>query len=497
MLPAPLPSRQRARFVSPLACLPNELLGTTFCFLHRHDLASVVRACRAFYTEGQSYLYRFVELSNESPNLQETIALLGTVRVGAFVREVALITTGSRIVPAPTWFPPDVVQHWVGLRRLELSGVPFTTRQDMDLFRRTLETYCRNLQILAYRHDPYLVFPGVEAGMLGGKRGREHTLDFGSANKSAYCLTHITFAGAVAHYLGSAFDTFTTLRFPNLKSLELGTLATHSGSVHHDTTVTSVTSFIVQHNTIEHLSLGKRVPRNGLFFDVDEALISADTLPKLRSFEGCPATLTVFARRGVSSVFLLTALSLFACGENLDDVSAMVRAIRLSPVRVLSSVRDFGIEFPSVVVPSIMADGVHAMSSNAMVRHAMPSNAMLRQRACLDEIAGVFPSVVNYSGTFPAMRSILLKETFGLYPHLETISVPWYTLLVHMEPSGERDYFAPLVGSLPSLNTVVARKPRYTNFKDQVFTFVRNPAGELSKVVREQVRLAGSFSWRP
>jgi hypothetical protein len=61
-----------------------------------------------------------------------------------------------------------------------------------------------------------------------------------------------------------------------------------------------------------------------------------------------------------------------------------------------------------------------------------------------------------------------------------------------MEQSGEKIYFAPLVESIPSLSTVVARKPRYTNFKDQVFTFVRNPTGELSKVIREEVRLAGS-----
>jgi hypothetical protein len=81
---------------------------------------------------------------------------------------------------------------------------------------------------------------------------------------------------------------------------------------------------------------------------------------------------------------------------------------------------------------------------------------------------------------------------FGLYPRLETISVPWYTLLIYMEPSGEKEYFAPLAESLPSLNTVVAHKPRYTNFKDQVFTFVRNPSGELSQVMREEVRLAGS-----
>ena len=157
--------------------LPNELLGTIFSFLHRHDLASVVRACRSFHNLGQSSLYRFVELSSESKNVQETVALLGTVRIGAYVREVALITVGSRSAAHLGWFPPNLVQHWVGLRRLELSGIPFVASQDIDVFRTTLQTHCRKLQILAYRHDPFLAFPDDESGLFGERRGmRDHML---------------------------------------------------------------------------------------------------------------------------------------------------------------------------------------------------------------------------------------------------------------------------------------------------------------------------------
>jgi len=163
------------RLVSRLPYLPNELLGTAFSFLHRHDLASVVRVCRSFRSEGQSSLYRYVELSNESKNLHETIALLGTDRVGAYVRGVALTTTSPRT--AAGWFPPNLAQYWVGLRRLELSGIPFVTSQDLDVFRTTLQTHCRKLQILAYRHDPCVAFPGDESGLLGerGER-RDHML---------------------------------------------------------------------------------------------------------------------------------------------------------------------------------------------------------------------------------------------------------------------------------------------------------------------------------
>jgi hypothetical protein len=228
-------------------------------------------------------------------------------------------------------------------------------------------------------------------------------IDFGSANKSAHSLTHITFTGPVFHYLGSSFDTFLNLRFPNLKSLELGTLAAFSGSVPYATTIASVTRFIVEHNTIEHLSLSKRVPRDpdGVFFHLDGNLITADILPNLRSFEGCPAALTILARRGVTSVFSLASLSLFAFEENLNDLSAVVGTIKSSPAKALTSVRNLRVEFFSIIIPPVMAEGVqegvHAMSSNA---------TSMRERHCLDDIAGVCPNVVNYSGTFPAMCAV-------------------------------------------------------------------------------------------
>lgn len=174
-IPTLLHSKRHALSASPLRCLPNEVVGIAFSFLLRHDLASVVRVCRSFHDEGQRPLYRFVELSSESKNVQETISLLGTVQVGAYVRGVVLTTASSHTAAYPAWFPPDVVQHWVGLCRLELSGVPFMTSQDMDVFRTTLQTHCRKLQILAYRHDPCLAFPGGESGLLGERRGtRDH-----------------------------------------------------------------------------------------------------------------------------------------------------------------------------------------------------------------------------------------------------------------------------------------------------------------------------------
>lgn len=181
----------------------------------------------------------------------------------------------------------------------------------------------------------------------------------------------------------------------------------NSGSVPYAATTASVTRFVVEHNTIEHLSLSKTVPRNGLFFHLDGPLIAIDILPNLRNFEGCPATLTILARRGVLSLFSLTSLSLFACEENLDDISAMVGAIKSSPAKVLASVGDLRVEFlsveipPVVVNPPFMEEGVHVMSSNA---------TSMREMRCLDEIAGLCPNVVNYSGTFPAMCAVSVSS---------------------------------------------------------------------------------------
>ena len=167
---APLHSERHALPAPQFRRLPNEVLGTAFSFLHRHDLASVLRVCRTFHSEGLRSLYRDVELSSESKNVQETIALLKKPLVGAYVREVALTTACSR-KPA-RWFPPNLVQYWVGLRRLQLSGVPFATSHDLDVFRTTLQTHCRQVQILAYRHDSYLAFPSGESGLLAERRER-------------------------------------------------------------------------------------------------------------------------------------------------------------------------------------------------------------------------------------------------------------------------------------------------------------------------------------
>ena len=204
------------------------------------------------------------------------------------------------------------------------------------------------------------------------------------------------------HHIDSSFDSFINLRLPNLKSLEFGTLATNSGSVPYAATTASVTRFVVEHKTIEHLSLSKRVPRNGLFFHLDGPPITVDILPKLRSFEGCPATLTVLAQRGVLSIFYLTSLSLFVCEENLIDVSEMVAAIKSSPGNVLASVGDLKVTLSVVIppgtIPAMVAckEGVHGMSSSTSTR----------EMRCLDKIAQVCPNVVNYSGTFSAMCAV-------------------------------------------------------------------------------------------
>ena len=170
-----------------------------------------------------------------------------------------------------------------------------------------------------------------------------------------------------------------------------------SESVPHATTSAWVTRFLVEHKTIEHLSLSKKVPRIGFFFNLDRSLIAADFLPKLQSFEGCPPTATILARQGVRSMLSLTSLSLFSSGENLYDIFAMIDTIQSSSVGAMASVRDLRVGFPRNFNPHMRGAGVHATSSNTMA---------VRQRSCLDELAGVFPNVVNFHGNFTAMCAV-------------------------------------------------------------------------------------------
>ena len=181
-----------------------------------------------------------------------------------------------------------------------------------------------------------------------------------------------------------------------------------SESVPYATTSAWLTCFLVEHNTIEHLSLSKRVPRNS-FFNLDGALIAADFLPKLQSFEGCPSTVTILARRGVRSMFSLASISLFSSGENLYDMFAMINTIQSSSVSAMTSVRDLRVGFPRNVNPHMVGAGVHAMFTSVMA---------IRQRSCLDEMAGVFPNVVNFAVNFPAMGAVSVSIRLEFSIHL-------------------------------------------------------------------------------
>jgi hypothetical protein len=155
----PQPLKRHSSPLPPLVVrLPSEVLSISFSFLPRHDLASVVLVCRDFRDPGEICLYRIVELSNELPNVHETIKLLGTT-VGTNLREVILITASHRTSTKSTWFPPNVFKNWINLRRLELVGVPFGTGEDIDVFRRNLQEGCQKLQVVSYRHDAYERFP--------------------------------------------------------------------------------------------------------------------------------------------------------------------------------------------------------------------------------------------------------------------------------------------------------------------------------------------------
>jgi len=75
----------------------------------------------------------------------------------------------------------------------------------------------------------------------------------------------------------------------------------------------------------------------------------------------------------------------------------------------MTSVRDLRVGFPRNVNPHMVGAGVHAMFTSVMA---------IRQRSCLDEMAGVFPNVVNFAVNFPAMGAVSVSIRLEFSIHL-------------------------------------------------------------------------------
>lgn len=142
---------------------------------------------------------------------------------------------------------------------------------------------------------------------------------------SSTSLTDISFEGMVVHKTGQPYDLFLQHHFPNLLSLQLGSLIQTNIPLR---TNTLITQFILRHNGIQHLSLGRQ-RSNDMYFQFDETLLEPDSLSRLQSFEGFPENVAALARREVTSLYRITVLSLFCQTEgSLTEIRQMFEIVR-------------------------------------------------------------------------------------------------------------------------------------------------------------------------
>ncbi|PPR02806.1 hypothetical protein CVT26_009592 [Gymnopilus dilepis] len=421
-------------------------------------------------TEVLENVFSDVELCSDDPHIDATLQLLrGERTLGVKVIRASLTTRrplgGVRDTP---WIEPTFMVHWTRLRILELRGFPFDSPSDIKRFLSTLRTSCKRLQEFTFRPvSGSLPSQGFELEGLE-KVSWQTTIDTPLTpilSASAATLAHITFLGRVIHRRGIQYDEFLKLRFPSLKSLELGSLE------HSNTEIRTnqlITTFILAHPSIEHLSLGRSRP-SYFIFQLDADQLKDDSLPALKSFEGYPENVTTLVRRRVQSLFSITSLSL-CCPKEEEDPTRVLREM----VEAVSDVEGMPRQFLSVTKLRF--------ETSAVLNHHTPSNATsLTHHSWMDHLSQLCPNVLTWSGKLPPMNSAHLAKMFAMYEHLEIICLPWLSIIPGM-PSALFDYFGIVSERCGHLRFIVARRPEYTERPNQVFILHRDNAGTLVRV---------------
>ena len=205
-------------------------------------------------------------------------------------------------------------------------------------------------------------------------------------------LTHISFNG----YLSlleptSCYYKFLELRFPLLTSLELGSLF-HTTS--QDLSDTAITQFIIAHPNLSHLSLGKFCIGTTTF-QFDGTLLSQDSFPNLRSFEGFPTNINLLAQRNVRCLLELTTLSL---SSDLNDISLedMFETVK---TRLGGSGSGY---FPCV---QNLRFEFHTDLSHRMETHVSD----LAHRKWVDGFSEICPAVINWYGRLGPVNRVSLN----------------------------------------------------------------------------------------
>ncbi|KJA21343.1 hypothetical protein HYPSUDRAFT_42211 [Hypholoma sublateritium FD-334 SS-4] len=451
----------------PFVLLPAELLEECFRPLTFQDTRSVVFVCRVFADVGRLLLYRKIVLRSDQRHVEHTISLLiRDPTLAVKITHATLITVPPLPLEGSPWIRPDFFAHSVNLRSLELQGFPFSRPDDQGIFNTVLRTRCLKLARFTYR--PGVVrFPDSGFELAGLKCVTWQSslelklMPIMAASSSS--LTNISFEGMVIHKTGQPYDFFLQHHFPNLLSLQLGSLIQTNIPLR---TNTLITQFILRHNGIQHLSLGRQ-RSNDMFFQFDETLLALDSLSCLQSFEGFPENVAVLARREVASLYQITALSIF-CQTALEDPLTEIW-------RMFEIVKTQNTPKKHLKVQHIR------LHFDVHFTHRMPSNStQLTHLRLMDAFADMCPLVTTLHGRLLPMGADAFQKMFQMYEHLTVISLPIQSFL--LLPHTPLKFFEPVAATCRKLRCVVARKPPYTDLKYTIHTLVRGDQGVLVAV---------------
>ncbi|CAA7263897.1 unnamed protein product [Cyclocybe aegerita] len=239
------------------------------------------------------------------------MSLLGTT-LALRIEKLELITDA----PIPSQWPPlNVVKHMKNLRILTLQEAsPFAGERQQQQFVAAIASCCPKLEEIEVDLPPEAL--GDEFGLQGIRKVRwTYSSDINSlsipfSDRACRCLllasqttlTHICFPGDIDDFEAEHIISFSTLHFPALQSLVLGTWI----DVDSPEIPTALTRFLVAHPTLTEVCLGYSAD-DEYRIELDPSVLHAATtpiLPALQRLKGHPASIRDIVARSLTTLEL-------------------------------------------------------------------------------------------------------------------------------------------------------------------------------------------------
>ncbi|KAJ3503717.1 hypothetical protein NLJ89_g8310 [Agrocybe chaxingu] len=290
--------------------LPQGIWLLIASYAHPRDLPSLARVSRIHPHACRPILYRNLSLRN-SRSADETISLLGTT-LALRIERLELITDAPI---SSLWPPLKVIKHMKNLRILTLrEASPFTGAPEQQEFVSAIAGCCPKLEEIEVDLPPEVLDEGFDLHGIRKVRwtssSDSNSLSTPFSDRACRCLlltsqstlTHISFPGDIDDFEAEHIISFSTLHFPALQSLVLGTWI----DVDSPEIPTALTRFLVAHPTLTEVSLGYSAD-DEYRIDLDPNVLQAATtpiLPALRRLKGHPASIRDIAVHSLTTLEL-------------------------------------------------------------------------------------------------------------------------------------------------------------------------------------------------